>query len=96
MRLCLFLLIAGLLDAILTHFGISLGLIEEGNPMMKQVIDQSWFIFYLIKIFLPLTLIGLFWIRPFTGWVRTFLVSACILYFSVLCYHTFWILLSFS
>jgi hypothetical protein len=39
MRLCFFLLVAGLLDAVLTHFGIVSGIVEEGNPMMKLVIE---------------------------------------------------------
>jgi hypothetical protein len=34
MRLCLFLLFAGILDAALTQFGIVSGFIEEGNPVM--------------------------------------------------------------
>ena len=55
MRLCLFLLFAGLLDAVLTHFGIVSGIVEEGNPMMKLVIEKSWSYFYILKIFLPLS-----------------------------------------
>ncbi|EKN69996.1 hypothetical protein BABA_07266 [Neobacillus bataviensis LMG 21833] len=93
MRLCLFLLFAGVLDAILTHFGISSGFVEEGNPMMKLVIDQSWSYFYLIKIILPLVLLGLFYLRPFKGWIRTLIVSTCVLYLSVLVYHMVWIVL---
>jgi Domain of unknown function (DUF5658) len=93
MRPCLFLLVAGLLDAVLTHLGISIGIVEEGNPMMKLVIDKSWILFYLIKIFLPLALIGLFFYRPLTGWVKTLLLSTCVLYLSVLVYHMVWVLL---
>lgn len=93
MRLCLFLLFAGVLDAILTHFGISSGFVEEGNPMMKLVIEQSWSYFYLIKIILPLALLGLFYLRPFKGWIRTLIVSTCFLYLSVLVYHMVWIVL---
>lgn len=93
MRLCLFLLFAGVLDAILTHFGISSGFVEEGNPMMKLVIEQSWSYFYLIKIILPLALLGLFYLRPFKGWIRTLILSTCVLYLSVLVYHMVWIVL---
>jgi hypothetical protein len=93
MKVCLFLLFAGLVDAVLTNFGITLGIIDEGNPVMKFVIQQSWIYFYLIKICLPLVLIGLFYLRPLKGWIRTLLISAGVLYFSVLCYHMVWILM---
>jgi hypothetical protein len=95
MRICLFLLFAGVLDAVLTNFGISSGMIEEGNPMMEFLIEQSWIYFYLIKICLPLSLIGLFYLRPLKGWLRKLLISTGVLYFSVLCYHMVWILLYF-
>jgi len=93
MKLCLFLLLAGILDAVLTHFGIAFGIIEEGNPIMEFAIEKSWMFFYIIKIFLPLLLIGIFLLRPLKGRIRTLLVVTCVLYFSVLCYHLVWILL---
>jgi len=93
MKPCIFLLAAGLLDAILTHVGISAGFIEEGNPMMKEVINKGWSYFYLIKIFLPLLLLGLFYLRPFKGTIRILLISTCVLYLSVLVYHMVWVVL---
>ncbi|WHY78706.1 DUF5658 family protein [Neobacillus sp. WH10] len=93
MRLCLFLLFAGVLDAVLTHFGIASGFVEEGNPMMKLVIEQSWSYFYMIKIVLPLLLLSLFYYRPLKGWIRKLIASTCVLYLSVLVYHTIWIIL---
>ncbi|MFL6556526.1 MAG: DUF5658 family protein [Bacillus sp. (in: firmicutes)] len=96
MRLCLFLLIAGLLDAVLTHFGIVSGFVEEGNPMMKSVIEKSWSYFYIIKVLLPLLLLGLFYLHPLEGKIKTLLVSTCILYLTVLLYHMVWIVLYFN
>ncbi|WP_223589644.1 DUF5658 family protein [Neobacillus bataviensis] len=93
MKLCLFLLFAGILDAVLTHFGIVSGFVEEGNPIMEFFIEKSWSYFYLIKILLPIILLGLVSLRPFRGRVRTLLFSASVLYFSVLIYHIVWILL---
>lgn len=93
MRLCLFLLLAGLMDAILTNLGIHYGIVEEGNPLMKFVISKSWILFYMIKVFLPLCLVWLFYYRPFKGRTRFLLYTASFLYFSVLAYHLFWILL---
>lgn len=95
MRLCLFLLIAGILDAVLTHFGIISGIIEEANPLMRAATEKSWTYFYVIKILLPIMLIGLYFMRPLQGRLRTLLISACIIYFSVLVYHMAWILLYF-
>lgn len=93
MRLCLFLLVAGMLDAVLTHFGITAGFVEEGNPLMKLIIEKSWSYFYLIKIFLPLLLLGLFYLRPFNKKMKTLLLSTCVLYLSALVYHMVWIVL---
>lgn len=95
MRLCLFLLVAGLLDAVLTHFGIISGIIEEANPLMLAVMEKSWAYFYIIKILLPFLLIGLYILRPLQGKLRALLISACAIYFSVLVYHLAWILLYF-
>lgn len=93
MKFCWFLLVAGLLDAVLTQLGIAYGVIQEGNPLMEFAINKSWAFFYLIKISLPLILIGLFYHQPLRGRIRILLVSACVIYFSVLGYHLFWIML---
>ncbi|MGG3564984.1 DUF5658 family protein [Neobacillus rhizosphaerae] len=93
MRFCIFLLFAGLLDAVLTHFGIVSGFITEGNPVMNVVIGKSWYYFYLIKISLPLLLLGLFYLRPLKGWTKSLLLSTCVLYLSVLVYHAAWMIL---
>ncbi|OIK15874.1 hypothetical protein BIV60_07855 [Bacillus sp. MUM 116] len=93
MKICVFLLIAGLLDAVLTQLGIENGIIKEGNPIMTQVIESGWVYFYMIKIILPLILIGLFYLRPLKGRVKTLLTATGVLYFSVLAYHLVWILL---
>jgi hypothetical protein len=93
MKPCIFLLVAGVLDAILTNIGISMGFIEEGNPMMRDIIDEGWSYFYIIKIFLPLVLMLLFYLKPFKGIIRTILISTCVLYLSVLLYHMVWVFL---
>ncbi|MDR7002456.1 DUF5658 family protein [Neobacillus niacini] len=92
MKICVFLLLAGLLDAVLTNLGIANGMIKEGNPIMKQVIEIGWVYFYMIKIIFPLILIGLFYLQPLKGRIRTLLTAAGVLYFSVLAYHLIWIL----
>ncbi|MEH7109285.1 MULTISPECIES: DUF5658 family protein [Bacillaceae] len=92
MRLCIFLLIAGTLDALLTQLGIVSGVIEEGNPMMRMVMEHGWYYFYFIKIILPLVLLGLYYLRPLQGKIRMLLVSTCVLYFSVIVLHIVWII----
>ncbi len=93
MRFCLFLLFAGLMDAVLTHFGIASGIVKEANPMLNIVIEKGWPQFYVVKIVLPLILIGLYVLCPIKGRARILLISACVLYFSVLVYHMVWIVL---
>ena len=93
MRFCLFLLFACSLDAVLTHLGIASGIVEEANPIMKTVAENNWLYFYLIKIFLPFILLGLYFLYPLKGRVKILLVSACVLYFFVLMYHSVWIAL---
>jgi hypothetical protein len=93
MKFCLFLLAAGLTDAVLTQFGILVGVINEGNPLMEVAIQKSWVFFYLIKILLPVALIGLFYLQPLKGKSKVLLVSTCVLYVSVLFVHLVWIFL---
>lgn len=91
MRAGLFLLIAGVLDAVLTQLGVSFGIIEEGNPAVKLVIEKSWLLFYLIKVSLPLLLIGIIFCQPLKGWVKALIRASCAVYLSVLAIHFSWI-----
>lgn len=91
MRACFFLLIAGLLDAVLTHMGVAFGLIEEGNPLVKFLMEKSWTLFYLIKVSLPIVLIGIMFFRPLQGWIKKLLTASCVVYFSILMIHCSWI-----
>jgi hypothetical protein len=91
MRASLFLLIAGVVDAVLTKVGVTFGIIEEGNPAVKLVIEKSWYLFYLIKISLPLLLIGIILFRPLKGWVKGLIRASCAVYLSVLAIHFSWI-----
>lgn len=93
MRYCLFLLAAGLLDAIMTQVGMEKGAIQEGNPLMGLAIEKSWIFFYLIKIFLPAALTFLYYLKPLKGKIKFMLQTACGLYLSVLVVHIVWIYL---
>jgi hypothetical protein len=91
MRAGLFLLIAGVLDAVLTQLGVSFGIIEEGNPAVKFVIEKSWLLFYLIKVSLPLLLIGIIFCQPLKSGVKALIRASCAVYLSVLAIHFSWI-----
>ncbi len=91
MRTCYFLLAAGLLDGLLTHFGMAKGIIGEANPLAHFLIEKSWALFYLVKISLPLLLIGIMLFRPLQGWIRNLLNASSVVYGSVLVYHGVWI-----
>jgi hypothetical protein len=91
MRAGLFLLIAGVLDAVLTQLGVSFGIIEEGNPAVKLVIEKSWLLFYLIKVSLPLLLVGIIFCQPLNSWVKALIRASCAVYLSVLAIHFSWI-----
>jgi hypothetical protein len=93
MQAGLFLLIAGVLDAVLTQLGVSFGIIEEGNPAVKLVIEKSWLLFYLIKVSLPLLLIGIIFRQPLKGWVKALIRASCAVYLSVLAIHFSWIVI---
>lgn len=94
MKLCLFLLIAGILDALLTQIGIVQGIIQEGNPLIQYLFEKSWLLVYSVKVVLPLILLGLLLYHPLKSrFVSILLVSTSVLYLTVLAYHLFWILL---
>lgn len=94
MKLCLFLLVAGVVDALLTQFGIVNGMIQEGNPLIQYLLTKSWFLVYAVKLVLPLALLWLWVYRPFQSRiVHILLYSTSVLYLFVLFYHLLWILL---
>lgn len=91
MELCLFLLFAGLLDALFTHYGIAKGVIQEGNPLMRYLINKNWVLFYGMKIALPLILIVICNQHIRSRIVHHLLITAVVLYLAVLVYHFAWV-----
>lgn len=90
----IFLLVANLLDAILTNIGIHYSFIAESNPLMKYVYEQSILLFYAIKIVLPLLLILLVtskFVSKNEKVLNVLLTSAVIVYISILSLHGIWI-----
>lgn len=51
-------IVLNLLDALTTLYGLSLGVVQETNPIMKLLFKQPM-LFYLIKVILPTVILSL-------------------------------------
>lgn len=59
--LIIILLIFSILDGLFTLWGLRLQLIEEGNPLMQQLINHKPIALMSVKIFLPIFLGAVMW-----------------------------------
>lgn len=84
------LLILSLLDALLTYLGIQHNFISEANPVMNWFMSKNIFMFFLIKVSLPLVLY-IFLKRKMSSLVIKCMSIATVIYFAVLIMHLFWI-----
>lgn len=78
-------------DAILTTAGLSLHLIEEGNPLMNYLIEWNVGLFFLVKLGLPMLLLLLI---PLVNknWIYHLMNVTVVLYVFINIYHLAWIL----
>ena len=85
--------ILNVFDGMLTFFGLSLGYITEGNPLLSSL---SPFAILTIKLFLSLCLFSLL-LTPFIAirnrYWRYLLLSANVLYSMILILHASWLIL---
>ncbi|PSL30605.1 hypothetical protein B0H99_11330 [Planomicrobium soli] len=85
------LIILNVLDGMLTFFGLTFGLINEGNPLLQSFSPVTILV---IKLLLSLCLFGLLF-TPFvfvqSGKWRYFLISTITLYSIILLLHVIWI-----
>jgi len=88
------LLILSLLDGALTLWGLSLGAIEEANPVMLGVIKKSPFVFMVVKLSLPVMLGFVLWgIRNTSRKLVIYgLRLVLIVYSVVIGQHVWWII----
>jgi hypothetical protein len=93
--LSLFLLAAGLTDAILTDLGLKAGLIEEANPLMNALYKHSVVGFYALKIILPLLLVILLFKRLPSRKVAGMVSVAAFIYTGILVLHASWAIIYF-
>ncbi|WP_096200836.1 DUF5658 family protein [Bacillus sp. FJAT-45350] len=84
------LLILSTIDAVFTDIGLRMLLIEEANPIVRRIYEDSLLGFYFIKIGLPAALVWLLPRAPSTRLVNSTLVVALMLYSSVFLYHLVW------
>ncbi|MFC5531234.1 DUF5658 family protein [Cohnella yongneupensis] len=88
--LIMFITVAGGLDAWLTQYGVRRGLIEEANPWMDWLFGRSEFLFFLLKIGLPLALLAIV-PKRLSMPLRGALALACVTYLFVMAVHGYWI-----
>ncbi|MFK7696073.1 DUF5658 family protein [Paenibacillus sp. HJGM_3] len=86
-----FVCLASLLDAFLTDVGLRLQLINEANPLMRLVYDNSMLLFYGCKIVLPLSLFFLVARAGGRLYIRRLFQLSVVVYGCVLLLHYYWI-----
>ncbi|MFS0781191.1 DUF5658 family protein [Bacillus sp. 1P06AnD] len=85
------LLLLCLFDAVATDIGIRTGFIEEGNPLMGMIYEQSKIVFYCCKLIFPVLLVILYE-KHIQSKLLTVLVGVCFtLYVAVTMIHASWI-----
>jgi len=91
-----FLFAANLADALLTDYGLRLGVINEANPLMNWLYTYSVAAFFIVKLALPgiLLLIMLRYVRSMV--ITRLMVVACAFYLIILSMHGVWLAHHFS
>jgi len=79
------------IDAILTTAGLSLHLIEEGNPLMHYLIELNVGLFFVVKLGLPMILLL---VIPLVNksWIYHLMNVTVVLYVFINIYHLAWFL----
>lgn len=91
----LYLSIVNLFDGILTYIGVREGFIEEKNPLMNSLINESAWLFLMIKGILSLLLLLLtpyFKKRTVSDFLFGLTLFAVLVYSAVSLIHLFWLL----
>lgn len=94
-KMGIILLILATLDALFTDFGIQNHHITEANPIMRSIYEANVTGFYIIKIALPVLLIGIVSKIESKPFILILLNIAIFLYAIVLILHFFWLTLAF-
>lgn len=89
------LLILAAFDALFTDFGIQSHHITESNPIMRSIYEINVTGFYIVKIALPVLLIGIVAKLESKPFILVLLNVTISLYVIVLMLHFFWLTLVF-
>ncbi|MGG0644870.1 DUF5658 family protein [Sporosarcina gallistercoris] len=92
-RLLWMLLGMSIFDALATDFGLRSGFIEEANPIIATVYEQTVYGFYFLKLGFPFSLFTLQSVLAHSNLVKTLLQFTVGLYGIISGIHVFWILL---
>ena len=94
-KMGIILLILATLDALFTDFGIQNYHITEANPIMQSIYEVNEIGFYVIKIALPVLLIGIVAKLESKPFIVVLLTLTIFLYVIVVMLHFFWLTLIF-
>ena len=89
------LLVLAICDSLITHFGLSNSYIEEANPLMRYVYENSVLIFFSIKIVLPILFMYIMTKLKPKAYLQLLIAGALFLYAFVLFKHIFWLYMLF-
>lgn len=78
-------------DAFLTDFGLIMDLVDEANPLIKWLYNQSVVLFYGVKMVLPVILLMLYRLQPLSIIIQKGSSILLILYIGINTYHIFWL-----
>lgn len=87
------LFLLAIFDSFFTDFGIRNHHIEEANPLMRLTYENSIFIFYAIKIGLPILLLYILTKVEPKLYFHLLIASSLVVYTIVLFQHLFWMML---
>lgn len=90
------LLAMSVFDALATDFGLRFDLLEEANPLVAYIYEESPFCFYTLKIGLPLSLFPIQSAVGCSRIVERLLQLSVVLYTIIFGLHIFWIVLHLS
>ncbi|WP_419961259.1 DUF5658 family protein [Psychrobacillus sp. BM2] len=94
-KMGIILLILAAFDALFTDFGIQSHHITESNPIMRSIYEINVTGFYIVKIALPVLLIGIVAKLESKPFILVLLNVTISLYVIVLMLHFFWLTLVF-
>ncbi|WP_449622380.1 DUF5658 family protein [Robertmurraya sp. Marseille-Q9965] len=95
--LFVYLAVLNFFDGCMTFMGIHYGMIEEFNPLMNALISKNPWTFFLLKSFLSILLLLVFYFvrhQQISNFLKNLILCSVILYTSVSILHVSWLFLN--